>query len=64
MAAGERASQVPDLNVKICDSGPCDLLKTAKRREIAATLDMQLDFPMPKGRLGPSNSTMCPRSAP
>ena len=29
-----------------------------------ATLHMHLDFPVPKGRLGPSNSTICPRTAP
>ena len=29
-----------------------------------ATLHMQLDFPMPKGPLGPSNSTICPRTTP
>ena len=29
-----------------------------------ATLHMQLDFPVPKGPLGPSNSTICPRTAP
>ena len=29
-----------------------------------ATLHMHLDFPMPKGPLGPSNSTICPRTAP
>ena len=29
-----------------------------------ATLHMQLDFPVPKGPLGPSNSTTCPRTAP
>ena len=29
-----------------------------------ATLHMQLDFLVPKGPLGPSNSTICPRTAP
>ena len=29
-----------------------------------ATLHMQLDFPVPKGPLGPSNSTICLRTAP
>ena len=29
-----------------------------------ATLHMQLDFPVPKGPLGPSNSTICPQTAP
>ena len=29
-----------------------------------ATLHMQLDFPVPKGPLGPSNSTLRPRTAP
>ena len=29
-----------------------------------ATLHMQLDFPVLKGPLGPSNSTICPRTAP
>ena len=29
-----------------------------------ATLHMQLDFPVPKGPLGPSMSTTCPRTAP
>ena len=29
-----------------------------------ATLRMQLDFPVLKGPLGPSNSTICPRTAP
>ena len=29
-----------------------------------ATLHMQLDFPVPKGTLGPSNSIICPRPAP
>ena len=29
-----------------------------------ATLHMQLDFPVLKGPLGPSNSTICPRNAP
>ena len=29
-----------------------------------ATPHMQLDFPVPKGPLGPSNSTICPRTAP
>ena len=28
------------------------------------TLHMQLDFPVSKGPLGPSNSTICPRNAP
>ena len=28
-----------------------------------ATLHMQLDLPVPKGPLGPSNSTICPRTA-
>ena len=28
-----------------------------------ATLRMQLDFPLQKGPLGPSNSTICPRTA-
>ena len=28
-----------------------------------ATLHMQLDFPVPKGPLGPSNSTICLRTA-
>ena len=28
-----------------------------------ATLHMQLDFPVPKGPLGPSNSTICPQTA-
>ena len=27
-----------------------------------ATPHMQLDFPVPKGPLGPSNSTICPRT--
>ena len=30
----------------------------AKRREIVATLHMQLGFPVLKGPLGPSNSTI------
>ena len=29
-----------------------------------ATLHMQLDFPVPKVPLGPSNSTICPRTSP
>ena len=29
-----------------------------------ATLHMQLDFPVPKDPLRPSNSTICPRTAP
>ena len=29
-----------------------------------ATLHMQLDFPVPKGPLGPSNSTIYPQDAP
>ena len=29
-----------------------------------ATLHVQLDFPVPKGPLGPSNSTICPLTAP
>ena len=29
-----------------------------------ATLHVQLDFPVPKGPLGPSNSTICPQTAP
>ena len=29
-----------------------------------ATLHMQLDFPVLKGPLEPSNSTICPRTAP
>ena len=29
-----------------------------------ATLHMQLDFPVPKVPLGPSNSTICPRTPP
>ena len=29
-----------------------------------ATPPMQQDFPVPKGPLGPSNSTICPRTAP
>ena len=29
-----------------------------------ATLHVQLDFLVPKGPLGPSNSTICPRTAP
>ena len=29
-----------------------------------ATPSMQLDFPVLKGPLGPSNSTICPRAAP
>ena len=29
-----------------------------------AALHMQLDLPVPKGPLGPSNSTICPRTAP
>ena len=29
-----------------------------------AALHMQLDFLVPKGPLGPSNSTICPRTAP
>ena len=28
------------------------------------TLQMKLDFPVPKGPLGPSNSTICPQPAP
>ena len=38
--------------------------KNAKCGEIVATLHMQLDFLVPKGPLGPSNSTICPRTAP
>ena len=33
-------------------------------REILATLHMQLDFYVRKSPLGPSNSTICPRTAP
>ena len=29
-----------------------------------ATLHMQLDFPVPKGPLGLSNSTICPQTIP
>ena len=29
-----------------------------------ATLHMQLDFRVPKGPLGPSNTTICPQTAP
>ena len=54
----EQASQMPALYFKISDLGPksaiyfCskppyNLLKTARRREIVATLHMQLDFPVP-----------------
>ena len=47
---------------------PWNLLKSVKWREIVATLHMQLDFPVSKGPLGPSNSTICsanrPRKAP
>ena len=46
-----------------CPNSPKNLLKMAKRREIVAALHMQLDFPVPKGPLGPSNSTICPRIA-
>ena len=31
---------------------------------MVATLHMQLDFPMSKSPLGPSNSMICPKSAP
>ena len=40
------------------------LLKIAKRRKIVATLHMHLDFRAAKNPLGPSNSTICPRTAP
>ena len=70
----ERTSQLPNLHFKIrnlgpksalfCSKPPYNPLKTAKRREVVATLHMQLDFPMPKGPLGPSNSTICPQTAP
>ena len=70
----ERASQVLDLHFKICSLGPksfflCpkppkNLLKTAKRREIMTTLHMQQGFTAPKSPLGPSETTICPRTAP
>ena len=71
----ERALQVPDFHFKICNLGPklafffwpnlpYILLKTAKFWEIVATPHMQLDFPVPKGPLGPSGSTICLRTAP
>ena len=31
---------------------------------MVATLHVQLDFPVSKSPLGPSNSTICPRNAP
>ena len=31
---------------------------------MVATIQMQLDFLVPKGPLGASNSTICPRTAP
>ena len=53
----EQASQVPALYFKISDLGPksamyfapntLQLAKNARRREIVATLHMQLDFPVP-----------------
>ena len=35
-----------------------------KKVKMGATLHMQLDFLVPKGPLGRSNSTICPRTAP
>ena len=71
----ERASQVPDLHFKFCNLGPksafffCPkppygMLKTAKCGGTVATLHMQLDLPVPKGPLGPYNSTICLRTTP
>ena len=70
----ERKSQGPDLHFKICylepnsaffgPKPPKNLLKTAKCKEIVATLHMQLDSPVPKGPLGISNSTICLQTAP
>ena len=71
----ECASQVLDLHFKICSLGPKSAFFSPKtdlepsengqlKGEMVATLHMQLDFPMQKGPLGPSNSTVCPRTAP
>ena len=38
--------------------------KKGKRRQMAATLHVRLDFPVTKGPLVPSNSTICPRNGP
>ena len=71
----ERVTPVTDLRFKnlhlrakisyfVCTKPPKNPMKTAKCLEIVATLHMQLDFPVPKGPLGPSNSTVCLRIAP
>ena len=67
----ERALQVPNLHFEICNLGPKSAFLPKTALELAEngqmkrnTLHMQLDFPMPKGPLEPSNSTICPRPAP
>ena len=65
----EWASQVPDLHFKICHLGPKSAFSLPKStleptengqmKGNSGSLHMQLDFPVPKGPLGPSNSTIC-----
>ena len=43
---------------------PRNPLKTAKRREMVATLHVRLECPVTNSLLLPSNSTICPRNGP
>ena len=43
---------------------PKTALEPAENGQMKGNLHMQLDFPVPKGPLGPSNSTICPRTTP